>query len=280
MQNDPPEEVINEAAMSTGEQTRSCDEISFLSSRALDLDLDKSEALSFYRHIVHCQACRDRLAELVVREQECLEAGRRYETFSLTDDFNQKVLAILAAEQPAKVSFIELAASRLTAHWQGLKAWFRYRPLLPVALGLTMAIGLAAVLWLWNAGAYKGYHERLFFQDIPLQLAKDEISWNHTRTVPPNYDLYVRVQKRDPQPYFFRLSAQQPVKVFLMHTVNDKGHANQREVILSGIRYATLSAPQPNDIVLIRNQGLQPLQVNAYTPLPESIDLGMEQYRK
>ena len=72
------------------------------------------------------------------------------------------------------------------------------------------------------------------------------------------------------------MSAAEPVKVFLMHMGDDGKTEKRQEFLLTGDRYATLKTPKVNDVVLIRNQGGRPLQVNAYASHPESVTFGIE----
>jgi len=263
--------------MNTAAQERPCEEILPLISRSFDCDLDKQEMLTLYHHILQCRLCRERLAELVVQEKNLFAAGRCYEIFSLPEDFNQRVLKALPGSWPAgKKKTVAGVGSWLTLPVRGLHAVFRQRLKPVAALGLLVVVGAVTLSWLWSSGYFGASQARLFVHDVSLQMAKDSVNWNHEQTVPPNYDLYMRVSKHDPQPYFFRLSAAEPVKVFLMQTGDDEKTEKRQELLLIGDRYATLKTPKAHDVVLIRNQGGRPLQVNAYASHPESVTFGIE----
>jgi len=218
------------------------------------------------------------MKELVDQERTLAAAGRCYEIFSLPEDFSQQVLTTLAGSRPTEqnkhVGGVSLWLGLLL---NGLHGAFRRR-LMPVAVfGLMMVVvGIVTLSWLWTAGHLAGAPARLFVHDISLQMAKKSVNWNHEQIVPPDYDLYMRVYEHDPQPYFFRLSASEPVKVFLMHTGENDKTVKRQELLLTGDRYATLRTPQANDVILIRNQGGRPLQVNAYASHPESIKYGIK----
>jgi len=265
--------------MNTAEQERPCEEILRMISRSFDRDLDKQELLDFYHHVLRCDVCRAQMTELVDQEINLAAAGRCYELFSLPDDFNQQVLTTLAGlrstEKRRRAARQVSWPNRLLT---GLAAAFRHR-LKPVAVfGLTIVVAAVTLSWLLATGYFGVAPARLLVHDVSLQMAKDSVNWNHEQTVPPNYDLYMRVSEYDQQPYFFRLSAAEPVKVFLMHTGEQDNSIKRLELLLTGDRYATLRTPQVNDVVLIRNQGGRPLQVNAYAPHPESIKYGIRRY--
>jgi hypothetical protein len=264
--------------MNTAEQERPCGEILRKIGRSFDRDLDKEELLILYHHILRCEVCRAQMTELVDQERNIAAAGRCYELFSLPEDFNQRVLTTLSGLQPSK----QKKRPAGLGSWLGLlvdnlHGAFPHRLKPVVAFGLTMVVaGAVALSWLWTSGHFGAAPARLFVHDVSLQMAKGSVNWNHVQTVPPNYDLYMRVSAHDPQPYFFRLSASAPVKVFLMHTGEHDKTLKRQELLLTGDRYATLKTPQANDVVLIRNQGGQPLQVNAYASHPESIRYGIQ----
>jgi hypothetical protein len=268
----------HEVAMNTVVQERSCGEILGMIGRSFDRDLDKRELLTLYHHILRCEVCRVRMTELVDQESKLSAAGRCYEHFSLPADFNQRVLTSLSGLGPSR----QKKSTAGVGAWPGLflnnfQGAFRHR-LKPVAVfgAMMVVVGVVTLSWLWTTGYFAAAPARLFIHDVSLQMAKGSVNWNHEQTVPPNYDLYMRVSAHDPQPYFFRLSASAPVKVFLMHTGEHDNTIKRQVLVLTGDRYATLKTPQANDVVLIRNQGGRPLQVNAYASRPDSIRYGIK----
>ena len=263
--------------MNGAEQERPCEEMLCMIGRSFDRDLDKQELLAFYHHILRCDLCRTRMSELVDQERNFAAAGRSYEHFALPADFNQRVAKTLAELRPSRQKERAAGPGSWLGLWLGnVQGVFRHA-LKPVAAALAVVVvGAVALSWLWTTGHFGATSARLLVHDVSLQMAKGSVNWNHEQTVPPNYDMFMRVNERDPQPYFFRLSASEPIKVFLIHSGASDKTLKRQELLLSGDRYATLKMPQVNDVVLIRNQGGRPLQVNAYAPHPEAITYGIK----
>jgi hypothetical protein len=77
--------------------------------------------------------------------------------------------------------------------------------------------------------------------------------------------------------YLFRMAATGSTDITIGHP---QLAGAQRQMKLSGVRYASLRSPIPQDAIVIRNQGQQPVAVDSFTPAPQAVKVRLVKYNR
>jgi hypothetical protein len=112
---------------------------------------------------------------------------------------------------------------------------------------------------------------RFHVHEVQLYSAQDNVVWTHTQLVPPHDTIRLVVHRGHDRSYHCRLESWGPVPIAVIHQDARGGREASQHLILQGIRYAFLQTPQPNDAILIQNQGDQPIHVSAASQHPDAL---------
>jgi len=251
----------------------SCEKARFLLSRNLDGDLSRDEVRQLFQHIGLCDSCRDALVEMEGLETNLESLNQVYEGESLSDSFNKDIMDRLKQEenprQTEKVpGFLE---------WVLPKSWVSSA--FPGLIGAMAGILLFIIVWP-NGKAPLQNTPRFQLHPVEFHEAKEKIIWNHNHTLLPGHTLRKTVIKGHDQPYHFRFQSDGPVNIVVTHDILEEKNDPRQKITLHGIRYASLNKPQKQDIIIIRNEGNEPVHISAYTENPGGIRAKVKEYGK
>ena len=255
------------------EEKLSCEESRFLISRNLDGDLSREEVCRLYLHLGPCDSCRDALAGMAELESNLEELNRVYEGESLADSFNKKIKDAVQQE----------SAPRKTGNLADLWEWmFPQGWLRPAFTGLAgMAAGFLLFFFLGADGIITPKDSpRFVFHPVEFHEAKDKVEWNQSHTLLPGHTLRKTVMKGHHEPYYFRFRSDGPVDIVVTHDIPGEEDDPIHKFSLHGTRYASLNSPQQGDVIIIRNEGSEPVQISAFTKGLNAVHTSMEKHDK
>ncbi|MBF0288015.1 MAG: zf-HC2 domain-containing protein [SAR324 cluster bacterium] len=255
-----------------------CEQIAELISRHLDDDLNKEERWQVYHHTTCCPECQTEMEDMAAVEMELSTWSNSFSTETLSPQFNLK---IQEAIQPQELKIHSIFKS---GYW---KQKLRFLPSLRKSHMLPAAAAFAGVvlfLVLWphlSPNPQQPSPQRFSVAEIPFdQPTKDMVQWNHEQTVPPGKTVTFSVNQGNQKSYLFRMASSRPVQVIVRHEGQNHIVINPEQMMLHGVRYATLKHPEINDAVMIRNDGTSPIQVNAHTEIPQAMRVNFIQNGK
>jgi hypothetical protein len=112
---------------------------------------------------------------------------------------------------------------------------------------------------------------RFHVHGVQFYSAYDNVNWTHLELLPPQDTLRLVVQRQDECAYDFRLESWGAVPVVV---VFEDAHARGslvKHMTLQGTQYAFLDIPQAEDVIEIRNEGEQPIRVQAAARQPDAL---------
>ncbi len=246
-----------------------------LISRNLDNDLNKEERSMLFQHLSHSPESQTHMEAMAAVELNLTALSKEYESSSLDHDFNAKLMNAISQTQVASAS--------TSWSWDRMKGWWGFlNPMtqsrwFPAALGVMGGFALFFFMGPQLLPLEGETTPRFSVAEIPFQEAQDMVQWNHEETVPPGQFVVFKVNENDHSSYHFRMASNTPVQVLIRHDNQSTPlPPPQQNLVINGIRYATLKAPRANDSVLIRNNGAQPLKVNAATNRPQTMNVSLQ----
>ncbi|MGK5091609.1 anti-sigma factor [Deltaproteobacteria bacterium TL4] len=252
-----------------------CEEGALLIHRNLDDDLTDAETQQLLAHLEQCSSCQVFSSEIIGIETDFAPLNQLYLSCGLEDHFNKNVMEAIRQSSipvPSKVdTLIEFLSSFFFLS-------IRRFPVFPAAVG--GLAGLLVFIFLWQdlPPWVESQAKRFSLQEIPFQSAQEKLEWNHQQAIPPGYEANFVVDQEDSESYHFRFESATPVAIKVNHKGPHTHTLTPKMVTLHGIRYATLKTPQPEDVIDIRNEGQQPIQVNTYTRNTDAIKVRLIKY--
>ena len=104
---------------------------------------------------------------------------------------------------------------------------------------------------------------RFHVHGVQFSSAYDHVNWTHLELLPPRDTLRLVVHRQDGCAYDFRLESWGAVPVVVVFEDANVRKSVVEHMTLQGTQYAFLDLPQPGDVIEIRNEGEQPIRVQA-----------------
>jgi len=243
-----------------------CDDITFLISRNIDGDLNRSETVQLYEHIATCVNCRDQMSQLSALESSMSDLRTHYQTFSPSPDFRQSIHKAISKKKKRN-TFYDNFASFVQKLRNGLLFSGRFRPAFSI-MGTVVVLCIGVLLWQKGTVEPPLSKERLIVYDIPLRTAEDRVGWNQQHTILPSQTIRLNIRESHSEPYFFKVSSLNPVGYSITHSQKVK---RPQDFQLNGVQYITLKNPQLYDFVNIRNHGTSPIHLKTFSHSPQAI---------
>jgi len=246
-----------------------CDDVTFLISRNIDGDLNRSETIQLHRHIATCEQCRASMSQLSELESSMQNLSTVYQEASLSPDFSQSIHDTLSKKK--KQTNITDKTTSLFQYW---RKWRFFSDNLKPAFGILGAfVVLSLSLLFWQQGMFEQApsYQRFVVHDIPLRTAVDTVAWNQQHTILPSQTIRLIIRESHSNPYFFKVSSLNSVRFSVDHNQMVGKTNGFQELQLNGIRYITLKNPRADDFVHIRNHGAHPISVKTFSYGPQAI---------
>jgi hypothetical protein len=251
-----------------------CEEAQALGSASLDGALNYEENGQLFRHLAHCESCREYLADIAEMEAGLNALGGIYKNLAPGGAFHEKVQSAILSTSTSDRSFKPLVKTA-----GGDKS---FRRAFTSALVGAMA-SLFLVFMLFPGTFMKNDYEapqRFNLHPVVFRDGKDTIEWNKQHTIPPGHTLTKRVLKRHDGHYHFRLTSDGPVNVVVTHQDADSGQKKEHRFSLHGTRYASLRAPLVEDVIAIRNDGDRPVEALSFSEDENAFDHRVSKHDK
>ena len=260
-------------------QKLTCEEARLFMSRELDRDLDRAEIRRLYMHLGACHGCGEHMAELASLESQLAGLNLLYEKQSLNETFNEKLNAAIVRTQPSAPPAGPRKTPLKLMTWLIPQPWARS----PVFAGFASALAgflLFLLVWPNSTIQFSVSEQRFFLHPVEFGSSDSRHPWNDDTILLPGHTLRQVVQRGHDKPYHIRLESKGPVNVVVTHDdsriENDPAH----RLTLHGVRYASLHAPRTGDVIIIRNEGTEPVRVSALTTTPQALNLKLERHIK
>jgi hypothetical protein len=142
---------------------------------------------------------------------------------------------------------------------------------------MTGLSGAMAGVLLWFAIFGLGFNSpgqnlRFALHPVEFHSATDKIAWNHQDVILPGQTLHKTVKQGSANSFHFRLKSVGPVDLVIKHETPQKDANSSHNFALHGVRYASLRTPQEKDVIVIRNEGDHPVELNAFAEKDDSFD--------
>jgi hypothetical protein len=250
-------EKVHIKRMNTNSENPICEDIRALGSAGLDGVLPREESQKFFDHLKTCADCRDYMTEMTRLESDLVGFSAVYDRMNPDKDINQKVRQGIAKLKSDDRSFKSNAQFRKD---RSFKPMFAGGLVGAVAAVLLVVFIMPVTLKQTDMTA-----PRFQLQPIAFHETKDKVEWDGTHTLQPGQVLKHRVLKGHKDAYHFRLKSSGPVNIVIGHNDAESDTESLHQVSLQGVHYATLKQPKANDVIFIRNEGDEPIEINSFT---------------
>lgn len=252
--------------MSDFNKSLSCDEARNLINENLDRGATSSDLISLSHHLKGCHSCDEFLGSLSGFENGLEELRQVYDQLEPDEKLKQSTLEKIS--DLARDSQADHGPKTIFNGWSGVTIRSH------IMAGLS---GAMAGVFLWFAIFGLGFNSpgqnlRFAIHPVEFHSARDKMDWNHHDVILPGHTLRKNVKQGSETPFHFRLKSDGPVDIVIRHEAQQKDANSSHRFALHGVRYASLHTPQEKDVIVIRNDGNHPVELNAFAEQDDSFE--------
>lgn len=243
--------------MNTNSENPICEEVRALGSADLDGALPREESQKFFDHLKTCADCRNYMTEMTRLESDLTDISTVYDGMGPDKDINLKIRQGIAKLKNDDRSFKTNEQFRKDRSFKPMFAG-----------GLVGAVAAVLLVVFFMPGTMTQTDmtaPRFQLQQIAFHETKDKVDWDQSHTLQPGQVLKHRVVKGHVDAYHFRLKSSGPVNVVIDHNDAESDTESVHRLPLQGVHYASLNKPKTGDVIVIRNEGEEPIEVSAFT---------------
>jgi hypothetical protein len=252
--------------MSDFNENLSCEEARNLINENLDRGAASTDLISLSNHLKGCHSCDEFLGNLSGFENGLEELRSVYDQLEPDEKLKQSTLNKIS--DLARDSQDRHGAKTFFNGWSGMTI----RSHMMTGLSGTFA---GVLLWFAIFGLgfnSSGQNSRFALHPVEFHSASDKMVWNHHDIILPGRTLRKNVKQGSVIPYHFRLKSNGPVDIVIRHEAPKKDANSSHRFAMHGVRYASLHTPQEKDVIVIRNEGDHPVELNAFAEQDDSFE--------